>query len=121
MPFVKGQSGNPSGRKPGIPDKVSQEVRALARQLFDASYWKRTKDKLLDGSLPPGIETKLLAYAYGEPVNDQQKNTGITVNIGFIGQGPPATRAEIVDAVDIAADIADMASTARVTLLGAGE
>ena len=84
MPFVKGQSGNPGGRKAGVPDKVSQEVRQLARKLFDKAYWQRTKQRLAQGKLPPFIEAKLLAYAFGEPQADKANGSGITVNIGFL-------------------------------------
>ena len=90
MPFQKGKSGNPAGRKKGIPDKVSAEVRQLARGLFDGSYWKRTKDQLAKGELAPQIHAKLLAYAYGEPVSEHNgKGSGITVNIGFLSNGEP--------------------------------
>lgn len=30
MPFKKGQSGNPSGRKAGLPNKATAEVKKLA-------------------------------------------------------------------------------------------
>jgi hypothetical protein len=64
--FTKGKSGNPAGRKRG-ESKVTRDVRALAQALFDAAYWKRTKERLDAGELNPAIEGKLLAYAYGEP------------------------------------------------------
>ena len=31
MPFKKGQSGNPAGRKPGIPNKATADIKALAQ------------------------------------------------------------------------------------------
>jgi hypothetical protein len=65
--FKKGVCANPAGRPKGAENKVSRDVRALAQKLFDAAYWKRTKQRLDAGELNPAIEGKLLAYAYGEP------------------------------------------------------
>lgn len=63
MPFKKGEGGRPVG----VENKVSRDVRALARGLFDAAYWTRTKKRLQTGKLHPAIEKTLLAYAFGEP------------------------------------------------------
>ena len=98
MPFVKGQSGNRKGRPKGIPDKVSQEVRQLARSLFSPAYWARIKTQLANGELPPQIHTKMLAYAYGEPAEHASRSAGITVNIGFIQQ-PGRSRMAISEVV----------------------
>jgi hypothetical protein len=91
MPFKKGQSGNPKGKPKGIPDRVSQEARELARKLFDSAYWKATGERLKAGTLSPAIESKLLAYAYGEPKQEQSGKAGITVNIGFLGSNSQPT------------------------------
>lgn len=67
-PFAKGQSGNPSGRPKGVPNKATQEVRELARELVeDPDYLKRLRTRLLDGTLGPGVEQMLWAYAHGKP------------------------------------------------------
>jgi len=55
------------GRPQGVPNRVTKDVRNLARALFDAAYWKRTKERLQAGRMHPAIEKVLLAYAYGEP------------------------------------------------------
>jgi len=86
--FQKGQSGNPKGRPKGAQDKLSAEVRQLAQNLLDATYWAFTRKRLLAGKLPPFIEAKLLAYAYGEPQSDSHAG-GITVNIGFLAPSTP--------------------------------
>ena len=56
-----------NGRPKGAQNKVTKEIRALSAALFDEKYWRRTKIRLNKGTLPPQIEVKLLAYAYGEP------------------------------------------------------
>ena len=56
-----------NGRPKGAQNKVTKEIRALSSALFDEKYWRRTKIRLNKGTLPPQIEVKLLAYAYGEP------------------------------------------------------
>ena len=35
MPFKKGQSGNPKGKKPGTPTKTTQSVKEAFRLAFD--------------------------------------------------------------------------------------
>lgn len=88
MPFEKGQGG----RKAGSKNKLTEEVRELARSLFTKAYWTAKRKAIEDGTCPPQIEAKLLAYAYGEPKQEHTLNTGITVNIGFIsGAEPPRT------------------------------
>ena len=63
MAFKKGEGGRPVGAE----NKATRDVRELARGLFDAAYWKRTKKRMTAGKLNPLIEKTLLAYAYGEP------------------------------------------------------
>jgi len=35
--FAKGQSGNPTGRKPGTPNKLTGEVRAMVLQALEGA------------------------------------------------------------------------------------
>lgn len=55
------------GRPKGTPNKATAEIRALAQALFDQDYWQRCKQRLQSGRIAPAVESKLLAYAYGEP------------------------------------------------------
>src|SRR3990167_11399973 len=55
------------GRTAGTPNKVTKEIREVTQALFDERYWNLTRQRVLDGKIAPAIESKLLAYAYGEP------------------------------------------------------
>lgn len=92
MPFKKGEGG----RKAGSKNKLTDEVRELARSLFDKHYWTAKREAIRQGTCPPQLEAKLLAYAYGEPKQEHHIDTGITVNIGFIA-GTESPRVEVID------------------------
>ena len=81
--FVKGRSGNPTGRKKGSTNALTHEMRALARNLLTREYWLSVRKRLTAGELPPGLEAKLWEYAYGAP-DSGQSGSGVTVNIGFL-------------------------------------
>ena len=67
-PFSKGQSGNPDGRKPGVPNKVTVEAREAASEIVDnPAYRAKLVERALAGKLPPQIEAMLWAYAKGKP------------------------------------------------------
>ena len=91
MPYKKGESGNLAGRPKGAKDKISEEVKALARSVLEQpKYLQRIKSQAIEGTLHPKIESMLWAYAYGQPTGtNEQGNTGITVNLGFISTNEP--------------------------------
>jgi len=65
MPFVKGQSGNPAGRKKGVENKATREwkefVSALAR---DPKAQERLKEACLER---PELLLKVAEHAVGKP------------------------------------------------------
>jgi hypothetical protein len=79
--FQKGRSGNPAGRKRGVPTKLHREVRAIAARLFDRDYWERKYEELHNGSCHPKIEATLLGYAYGLPAKELHAS-GTIVHLG---------------------------------------
>lgn len=66
--FKQGRSGNPKGRPKGRPNKVTLEVRDLAKHLVEnTEYRRRLETRLLKGTLPPALEAMLWHYAHGKP------------------------------------------------------
>jgi hypothetical protein len=64
----RGQSGNPSGRPKGLPNKATAELRAFAREVLDTPGYRRSLTRrLLKGTLAPALEQMLFFYAYGKP------------------------------------------------------
>jgi hypothetical protein len=63
-----GQSGNPAGRKKGVPTKATREVKALAQSILeDPVVQQRMLSDAQKGKLPPPVMTMLFHYAYGKP------------------------------------------------------
>jgi hypothetical protein len=62
--------GDPrAGRRKGIPNKATQEIRDLAQRLLsDRVYRANLKQRLRDGTAGQ-IEVLLFYYAYGKPVD----------------------------------------------------
>lgn len=61
--FKKGQSGNPSGRKPGRKNKLTREIRSLIAGFLDNNFEQVQKDfKRLGPSGRVKAYTRLLPY-----------------------------------------------------------
>ena len=44
MAFKKGQSGNPSGRKPGVSNKITKELRERIKDFLEGQWDKIERD-----------------------------------------------------------------------------
>ncbi len=114
MPFPKGQSGNPGGRPKGRANNATVEIRALAQSLFDKAYWERVRTQLIERTLHPSIEAKLLAYAYGEP-KQEQSGQRITVNLGFIAAAQPIVTGADENTIEGTAQVVTLPARAPLT------
>ena len=79
MAFIKGQSGNPVGRKKGTKNKSTQEIRSLIQEII-ASNFNKTKISRDLNDLKPHQKLqfllKLLDFVVPKPVAQQlQENT----------------------------------------------
>lgn len=87
MPFQKGQSGNPAGRKAGIPNKLNASVKAAIEQAFDkvggATYLERiARDE-------PAVFCQLL----GKVLPTQLEHSGVIMS-DTVDRPPRETREE---------------------------
>lgn len=66
--FKPGQSGNPAGRRPGIPNRATLEAKAFfAHLLTDEVYTKNLLKRLRDGTCAPAVETMAFYFVCGKP------------------------------------------------------
>ena len=80
-PFKAGQSGNPKGRKKGVPNKVTVEAqKACAAIVDDPAYRKKLLAAARARKLAPAVETMLWHYAKGKPKEQVEHAGGITIS-----------------------------------------
>jgi hypothetical protein len=117
MPFQKGQSGNPAGRRKGSRSKASEEWKAYCeRKVTDHDYLATVDSRLKAGKLAPMLEKAI--WDTGAPQESAQATDGrIQVIIGFLDVSSRPAAIEII-ATDVTENMAtgNMASPARVVL-----
>ena len=68
------------GRKKGVPNRATTEVKAIyAAIVDDPTYRKTLVARAKAGELAPALEAMLWHYAYGKPKEQVQHAGGITV------------------------------------------
>jgi hypothetical protein len=68
------------GRKPGVPNKVTFEIKALCvRLLEDPVYQRQLRRDLRRREIAPQIEQMLYAYGYGKPKEHIEIEAGATL------------------------------------------
>lgn len=60
------------GRKPGIPNKASAEIKEIARRLLTDPKYVESLTRRLPAGKAPHMETLLHHYAYGKPKEEHE-------------------------------------------------
>ena len=67
--YRKGQSGNPSGKKPGTPNRTTAAARELASAIVDDPEYRESLRARMIAGTAAHMEPLLWAYAKGRPVD----------------------------------------------------
>src|SRR2546425_2713033 len=73
-PFTKGQSGNPTGRPRGTPNRATVEVKVAARLLVEDPEYRRRLLQRLRAGKAGALEPLLWFYAFGKPTERIEAN-----------------------------------------------
>ncbi len=66
--FKRGGKKPPnSGRRAGTPNRSTREIKEIARELLDETYFQVLRLRLLNGKCAPQIETLVHHFAWGKP------------------------------------------------------
>lgn len=98
MPWKKGQSGNPNGRKKGVPNKATASLQDIAQEFTGAAV-QALSEIVVDKEAPPqarvAAANALLDRGYGRPKQtlETNLNAGATFLelVGLISSGTVAT------------------------------
>ena len=67
--YSKGQSGNPSGKKPGTPNRTTAAAREMAALIVDDPEYRESLRARMIAGTAAHMEPLLWAYAKGRPVD----------------------------------------------------
>lgn len=82
--FKKGRSGNPLGRKKGVPNKSKGELKDWGKRVLESDrYREELEQRLIYGQAQP-IEIQLYHYVYGKPKETVQHQGEIAVPATFL-------------------------------------
>jgi len=65
--FRPGRSGNPQGRRPGVLNKATREVKELAARLLDDETYRANLLERLRSGTAGALEPLLWHYRFGKP------------------------------------------------------
>lgn len=72
------------GRPPGVPNKVTSEIRGASKLLVeDPAYVENLKLRLVNGKAPH-METLLFHYAYGKPKDVTEHEGEVTLRVSWL-------------------------------------